>query len=96
MSIYDNETSKTYPDLNPNAPQKPQTYQLNKLSETEPNFLDEIKVRGQNAKKKETIQYNHRHRRHKPNYINSDYWRSFYYTICQWCWIACWYCLRGN
>ena len=27
MSIYDNET-KIYPDLNPSAPQEPQTYQL--------------------------------------------------------------------
>ena len=52
MSICDNETSKTYPDLNPSVPQEPQTYQLNKLSEAESYFLDEIKVRGQNAKKK--------------------------------------------
>ena len=29
MNIYDNETtSKIYPDLNPTAPQKPQTYHL--------------------------------------------------------------------
>ena len=52
MSIYNNETSKIYPDLNPTAPQEPQTYRLNKLSEIESFFLDEIKVRGQNAKKK--------------------------------------------
>ena len=53
MSIYNNETSKIYPDLNPTAPQEPQTYRLNKLSETESFFLDEIKVRGKNAKTKE-------------------------------------------
>ena len=52
MSIYDNETSKIYPDLNPTARQEPQTYRLNKLSEIESFFLDEIKVHGQNAKKK--------------------------------------------
>ena len=52
MSIYNNETSKIYLDLNPTAPQEPQTYRLNKLSEIESFFLDEIKVRGQNAKKK--------------------------------------------
>ena len=27
MSIYDNDT-KIYPDLNPSAPQEPQTYRL--------------------------------------------------------------------
>ena len=32
MSIYDNET-KIYPDLNTSAPQEPQSYRLNKLSE---------------------------------------------------------------
>ena len=51
MSIYDNET-KFYPDLNPSAPQESQAYCLNKLSETEPFFLDEIEVREQIAKKK--------------------------------------------
>ena len=31
MSIYDNETiSKIYPDLNPMAPQEPETYRLKK------------------------------------------------------------------
>ena len=29
MSVYDNET-KIHPDLNPTAPQEPQTYRLNK------------------------------------------------------------------
>ena len=28
MSIYDNETSKFYPELNPTGPQEPQTYRL--------------------------------------------------------------------
>ena len=41
MSIYDNET-KIYPDLNPTAPQKPQSYRLNKLSEIEAYFLSGI------------------------------------------------------
>ena len=46
MSIYDNETtSKIYPDLNPTAPQKPQTYSLKILTETEAYLLDEIEVR---------------------------------------------------
>ena len=50
MSIYDNET-KIYPDLNPTAPQEPQTYRLKKLTEIEAFFLDEIEVREQIAKK---------------------------------------------
>ena len=50
MSIYDNET-KIYIDLNPTAPQEPQSYRLNKLSEIEAYFLNEIDVREQNAKK---------------------------------------------
>ena len=45
MSIYDNETSKIYRDLNPKAPQEPQTYRLKKLTEIETFFLDEIEVR---------------------------------------------------
>ena len=49
MSVYVNET-KIYPDLNPTAPQEPQSYRLNK-SEIESYFLNEIEVREQNAKK---------------------------------------------
>ena len=64
MNIYDNET-KIYPDLNPTAPQQPQSYRLNKLSENEAYFLNEIEFREQIAKKNETIQYNHRYRRHR-------------------------------
>ena len=45
MSICDNETSKIYPDLNPTAPQEPQTYLLKKLTEIEAYLLDEIDVR---------------------------------------------------
>ena len=52
MNIYDNET-KIYPDLNPTAPQEPQSYGLNKLSEIEAFFLNEIEVREQNAKRME-------------------------------------------
>ena len=50
MSIYDNDT-KIYPDLNPSAPQEPQTYRLKKLTEIEAFFLDEIEVRERIAKK---------------------------------------------
>ena len=50
MSIYDNET-KIYPDLNPTAPQEPQTYQLNKLSKIEAYFLNVNKDREQISKK---------------------------------------------
>ena len=50
MSIYQNEV-KIYLDLNPTAPQEPQTYRLNKLGETEAYFLNEIEVREQIAKK---------------------------------------------
>ena len=50
MSVYDNET-KIYPDLNPTAPQEPQTYQLNKLSKIEAYFLNVNKDREQISKK---------------------------------------------
>ena len=51
MSLYDNET-KIYPDINPTAPQvEPQTYRLNKLSEIEAYFLNEIEKREQQVKK---------------------------------------------
>ena len=66
MSVYVNET-KIYPDLNATAPQEPQTYRLNKLSETEAYFLNELELHKQTAKKNETIQYNHRYRRQRPN-----------------------------
>ena len=49
MSIYGNET-KIYPDLNPTTPE-PQEYRLNKLSEIEAYFLNEIEVREQIVKK---------------------------------------------
>ena len=52
MSIYDNETtSKIYPDLNPTAPQEPQTYRLEKLTEIKAFFRDEIEVRERIVKK---------------------------------------------
>ena len=50
MSVYENEPT-IYLDLNPTAPQEPQTYRLKKLSEIEAYFLNEIEVRGQIAKK---------------------------------------------
>ena len=51
MSIYDNET-KIYPDLNPIAPQEPQSYRLNKFSEIEAFFFffDQIEVLEEIAK----------------------------------------------
>ena len=55
MSIYNNET-KIRPDLNPTAPQEPQTYRLNKLSEIEAYFLHEIEDCEQISKK--TKQFN--------------------------------------
>ena len=52
MSISDNETtSKIYLDLNPTAPQEPQTHRLKKLTEIEGYLLDEIEVRERIAKK---------------------------------------------
>ena len=81
MSIYDSETSKIYPDLNPMAPQELQTYRINKLTEIEVFFLDEIEVCEQIAKKNETIQYSHRHQGHKLNCINSDHQRNFYCSM---------------
>ena len=45
MSLYED------PDLNPTAPQRPQTYSLIRLSEIEAYFLNEIEVREQIAKK---------------------------------------------
>ena len=51
MTMYDNET-KIYPDLNPTAPQEPQSHRLNKLAKIEAYFLNEIDVREGNAKKK--------------------------------------------
>ena len=80
MSIYDNET-KIYPDLNPTAPQESQTYRLQKLTEIEAYFLDEIEDRRWQAKKKETIQCNHSCRRYKINYINGYHRRNFYRSI---------------
>ena len=50
MSIYDNEI-KIYPDLNPTAPQEPQTYRLKTLTEIEAFFLDKIEVREKIAKR---------------------------------------------
>ena len=51
MNIYDNETSKIYPELNPTAPQEPQTYRIKKLTEIEAYLLDGIEVCERLAKK---------------------------------------------
>ena len=45
MSIYDNGTSKIYPDLKLNALQEPKIYRLKKSTEIEAYLLDEIEVR---------------------------------------------------
>ena len=50
MSIYDNET-KFYPDLNPTAPEEPQTYRLQKLTEIEADLRNETEDNGREAKK---------------------------------------------
>ena len=50
MSIDDNDT-KIYPDLNPLAPQEPQSFRLQKLPEIEAYLLNEIEVREWIAKK---------------------------------------------
>ena len=44
MSIYGNET-KIYTDLNPTAPQEPQSYRLQKLTEIEVYLLNETEFR---------------------------------------------------
>ena len=49
--IYDNETSKIFPDLKPTAPQEPQTYRVKKLTEIETYLLNEIEVCERLAKK---------------------------------------------
>ena len=54
MGIYVNDT-KIYPDLNPSAPQEPQTYRLRKLIEIEAFFLDEIEACRREAKKKKQL-----------------------------------------
>ena len=51
MSIYYNETSKIYPNLNPAALQEPQAYRLKKLTEIEEYLLDENEVRERLAQK---------------------------------------------
>ena len=51
MSTYNNKT-KIYPDLNPPAPQEPQTYRFKKLTEIEAFFLDEIEARRRETKKR--------------------------------------------
>ena len=48
--MYDNET-KIYPNLNPTAPQEPQSYRLNKLSEIQAYLLGESELRERIAKK---------------------------------------------
>ena len=52
MSIYGYETtSKIYHDLNPTAPQEPQTYHLKKLTEIEAYLLNRIEISERIAKK---------------------------------------------
>ena len=44
MSIYDDNTGKIYPDLNLTAPQDPQAYPLEKLTQIEAYLLDKVDV----------------------------------------------------
>ena len=52
MSIYDNDLSKIYPDLNSIAPPESQAHSLKGLTEIEAYLLDEMDVRECLAKKK--------------------------------------------
>ena len=52
MSIYDNETSKSYPDLNPTALQKPQSYFLKKITEIEAYLLDKMEIMEKDEQKR--------------------------------------------
>ena len=54
ISNYNNET-KIYADLNPSAPQEPQTYWLKELTEIEVFFLDEIEALRRQVKKKKRL-----------------------------------------
>ena len=45
MSIYNNGTSKIYPDLTPTDLKQPQAYRLKKLTEIQAYLLVEIEVR---------------------------------------------------
>ena len=86
MSICDNETSKIYPDLNPMAPQEPQAYRLEKLTEIETSLLDEIEVCGRLAKNMKPFDTITSIVDTVSNQINSYYWRCFHCRICKWCW----------
>ena len=55
MSLYDNGTSKIYPDLNPIAPPEPQAYRLKLLTEIEEYLLDAIEVREELVERMKTF-----------------------------------------
>ena len=59
MSVYDNDTSKIYPTLDPTAPPSQdvnaQTYRLAKISGIEAYFLDESDTREKLAKKDKAL-----------------------------------------
>ena len=84
MRIYDNKTSKHYPDLNPTASQEAQVYRYKELTEIEAYFLDETEVCEWLVKKDETIQCSHKYRGCRSNNINSYYWSGFYCHIFKW------------
>ena len=50
MSIYNNDSSKIYPDLNPTTQEEPQAYHFKNLTEIEAYLLDETEVRKRLAK----------------------------------------------
>ena len=94
MSVYEFER-KIYPGLSPTTPQEPHTYRLNKLSKIEAYFLNEIEVREQIAKKMKRFNT-------ITGIVDTGLITSTVITggiscsICQWCSIACWYCLEWN
>ena len=73
-SIYDTETGKICPGLNPTAPQEPQAHRLKILTEIEACFLDRNWSSSRVGKKDETNQYNHKCGGSRSNNINSYYW----------------------
>ena len=95
MSIYDNK-SKIYPDLDPTAPQEPQAYRLNKLSEIEAFFLEKIEARERITKKMKRFSI-------ITGIVDTGLIKSTVITggisiaaFEMWCWITRQHCLKWN
>ena len=93
--MYDNETtSKIYPDINPTAPQEPQT-SLKKLTEIGAYLLDETEVRERIAKKIKLFST-------ITSIVDTDLITSTLITggisiaAFQWRWPACWHYPKWN